>query len=223
MSTPRPTVAPQLIASLIDSAPDRVRRRLEQAPRAAATWTWRETPENWTVDTGGESVALPLGHVHGVEQLRCSCLLSPRCFHVLACLSSLVVAMGESPVDPEIPTPGPEEESDSVAPEPSQSACARTMADAIGRLLYVGAAQAGLMVQSGLLRAVHQCRAEGLHRLGSLALRVVTGVNEVRGRVPDSDPVQLAEDVAEALECAHHLANDKAVESYWIGTARRAQ
>jgi hypothetical protein len=95
--------------------------------------------------------------------------------------------------------------------------------DAIDRILRVGAAHAGVVVQSGLLRTVHQCRAEGLHRLATLGLRVVTGVSELRARATSSDPAQLAEDVAAVLECARHVAHDQPVESFWIGTARRAQ
>lgn len=227
MSTPRPTVAAQLIAALIESTPDRVRRRLDQAPQAAAAWDWQMTADAWSVDTRGETVTLPLSHIGVVEQVRCTCLLSPRCFHVLACLTSLQVALTESAAEPSVaPAAIPaahDAESDLVEPTPSQRASTRELANAIEQILRVGAVHAGVVVQSGLLRAVHQCRAEGLHRVAALGLRVVTGVSELRARADSSDPAQLAEDVAATLECAQHVARDAVVESFWIGAARRAQ
>jgi hypothetical protein len=170
---------------------------------------------------------LPLGQVDAVEQVRCTCLLSPRCFHILACLTSLPVALTESAAEPEVKPPegvaDDDADSDSVEASAGQRASTRELVSAIERILSVGAANAGVVVQSGLLRAVHQCRAEGLHRLAALGLRVVTGVGELRARASSSDPAQLAEDVAALLECAHHVAHDQTVESFWIGTARRAQ
>jgi hypothetical protein len=90
-------------------------------------------------------------------------------------------------------------------------------------LLRVGVANAGVVVQSGLLRAVHQCRAEGLHRLAALGLRVIAGTREFRARALASDPGQLAEDVADVLETSQHVLNQQAIAGFWIGTARRQQ
>ena len=36
-----------------------------------------------------------------IDQVRCTCLLSPRCFHVLACLTRLEVALVEAAPAPE--------------------------------------------------------------------------------------------------------------------------
>lgn len=224
MSTPRPTVAAQLVAAMIETTPDRVRRRLDQAPTAAAGWTWQATAEAWAVDTGGETVILPLGHVAVAESVRCTCLLSPRCFHVLACLTSLEVqVVATEAAIAATAEPDVADEDDVVPPGNTQRACARDLVAAVAQVLTIGAANAGVVVQSGLLRAVHQCRAEGLHRLAAIGLRVLTGITELRARARSSDPSQLADDVAAILECARHVVHEAAVESYWIGTARRAQ
>lgn len=226
MNAKRPTVSPQLVASMIESTPDRVRSRLDRTPTAAATWSWEVSAEAWSVQTGAETVTLPHGHVAGIEQLACTCLLAPRCFHVLACLTSLEVATLESlvaePIE-EVESPTFDESVDVVEPEEKQRRSARELVSNVAKLLQIGVANAGVVVQSGLLRAVHQCRADGLHRLAGLGLRVVAGTSEFRARAATSDPAQLAEDAALLLETSRHVQNPGAIASFWIGTARRKQ
>lgn len=225
MSSARPKVAPDLIASLIDSTPDRVRRRLDRSPDAAAAWSWQITEEAWCVSAGEETVTLPKEHVLTVEQIKCTCLLSPRCFHVLACVTHLEVAVVEAPSEPAPPAEPSEAdpEDDTAPPTDKQRRAAQELLASLGRLLHVGVANAGVVVQSGLLRAVHQCRAEGLHRLAALGLRVSAGAGEFRSRAPSSDPAQLAEDIADILETARHVLSNQPIASFWIGTARRKQ
>lgn len=226
MNRDRPTVSPELIAAMIERAPDRVRRRLDSSPNAAASWNWQVSEEAWSVDTGGETVTLPLGHAASVEQLTCTCLLSPRCFHVLACLARLEVALAESPQpeqrEPVEPTARDRAE-DVVEVEEKQRLAACELAESLAQLLRVGVASAGVVVQSGLLRAVHECRADGLYRLAALGLRVIAGTSEFRARAPVSDPAQLAEDIADVLETSRHVQSGKAIPSFWIGTARHKQ
>ncbi len=224
MSTKRPTVSPELIAAMIEATPDRVRRRLDRTPNAAAEWNWQASEEVWFVETGGETVKLPHGHVTSVEQLTCTCLLAPKCFHVLACLTHLEVAIVESvQAEPreQVEQVSPDVEADLIEPDEKQRHAARELANSIAQLLRVGVANAGVVVQSGLLRAIHQCRADGLHRLASLGLRVITGISEFRARSPASDPAQLAQDVADILETNRHVQGQKAIAAFWIGSARR--
>ena len=162
-----------------------------------------------------------------MEQLACTCLLSPRCFHVLACLTRLEVAIAESckTQEREPSRAGVRRSAgeDVVEPDEKQQHAARELVTNVAQLLRVGVANAGVVVQSGLLRAVHQCRAEGLHRLAALGLRVIAGTQRVSARAPASDPAQLAEDVADVLETSRHVLSQKAIASFWIGTARRKQ
>lgn len=223
MSAERPTIAPDLIAAMIESTPDRVRRRLDRSPEVAASWNWQASEAAWAVETGGETVTLPHGHVMSVEQIACTCLLSPRCFHVLACLTRLEVALVESPQEEEPEQVGSDAAEDLVEPAESQRHAARELIAAVTQLLRVGVASGGVVVQSSLLRAVHQCRAEGLHRLAALGLRVIAGTGEIRARAPAADPAQLAEDVADVLETSQHLLGKGPVAGFWIGTARRKQ
>ncbi|SIO62706.1 hypothetical protein SAMN05444166_7126 [Singulisphaera sp. GP187] len=229
MSADRPTVSPDLVAVMIESTPDRVRRRLDRTPDAAASWNWQAGEATWSVETGGETVTLPHGHVLVVEQIACTCLLSPHCFHVLACLTRLEVALVESPRADEKEQVA-SDVSDAldvvehlVEPAESQRQAARELGTSVTHLLRVGVASSGVVVQSSLLRAVHQCRAEGLHRLAALGLRVIAGTSEIRARAPAADPGQLAEDIADVLETSHHVLREKPIAGFWIGTARRKQ
>lgn len=231
MSAKRPTISPEVIAAMIESAPDRVRRRLDQSPDAAAGWTWQVSDATCTVETGGETVTLSHGHVSSIEQITCTCLLSPRCFHVLACLTRLEVVCVQTPEDNEAEPGGSgtpdtataDTVADLVEPAESQRRAAQELVASLTQLLRVGVASCGVIVQSGLLRAVHQCRAEGLHRLAALGLRVVAGTSEIRARAQSADPAQLAEDVADVLETSQHVLCNRPIAEFWIGTARRRQ
>ena len=196
MSGARPTVSPQLVAAAIESAPDRVRRRLDRAPAAAAGWEWMPGDDGWTVDTGGEKVRLPRESIHSLDQLSCTCLLTPHCFHVLACLTALEVAMSDRGNDVSAgagenkrieETPNAAEEV--VQPTESQRRAAGELAEVVARLLQVGVAHAGVVAQSEMLRAVHQCRAEGLHRAAAVGrgVRAAAGPGVVAVGVAHQD------------------------------------
>ncbi len=227
MSQTRPAVSPNLFAQLIDSAPDRVRRRLDRNPLVAADWTWSWKDDIWSIDTGGETVSLPSNHIGVMDRVGCTCLLSPNCFHVLACLATLEVTADE---DAQTLSDDASADEESAAAPPvddmtlseKQIRALGELDARLGQLLAVGVANAGLVVQSGLLRAVHQCRAEALHRAASLGLRAVAGVQQFRARAAESDPAQLAQDIADCLETIRHLQGP-AVDPFWIGTARRRQ
>jgi hypothetical protein len=226
MSAARPTTSPELVAAMIESTPDRVRRRLDQNPDAAAVWQWQSTEIGWSIGAGGETVSLPHGHISRADQIACTCLLSPGCFHVLACLTRLQPAIVEPARGDEARQDEPlsaDSEGDVVEPDDGQRNAARELVGRLTDLLRIGVANAGIVVQSGLLRAVHQCRADGLHRLAALGLRVITGIGEFRARAPAADPVQLAEDMCDALETAILIVARKAIDGYWFGTARRKQ
>ena len=228
MNAKRPTVSPKLIAAMIESTPDRVRSRLDRTPDAAASWTWQASEDAWSVHTGAETVTLPHGHVVGVEQLACTCLLiAAGVFMYSPVWLDLEVAIVESV------RRGPHRRGRAGRSgrgggpcrvrTKSSDALLGSWSSSVAQLLQVGVANAGVVVQSGLLRAVHQCRADGLHRLAGLGLRVVAGTSEFRARATTSDPAQLAEDVADMLETSRHVLGQRAIASFWIGTARRKQ
>jgi hypothetical protein len=141
-------------------------------------------------------------------------------------LTRLEVAIDESPSverADEVDVATPDVDGDTVEPDENQRNSANELVSSVAKLLQVGVASAGVVVQSGMLRAVHQCRADGLHRLAGLGLRVVAGTSEFRARAPTSDPAQLAEDMADLLETSRHVLSLGAIASFWFGTARRKQ
>ncbi|QDV17238.1 hypothetical protein Pan153_18730 [Gimesia panareensis] len=223
----RPSVSPEVIAEIIESAPDRVRRRLDRTPDAAGDWKWVFQDEAWSVEAGNETVTLAGQHLASVEQLSCSCLLTPNCFHIAACLTSLEVTLVDQDEEPEHEETleSDAEERETVQPDLSdeqQKAVARYRG-ALIQILEAGVANAGVFLQSQLLRAVHQCRAAGLHLIAATGVRILSGITEFRKRAPEQDSQQLAQDLAVALEAAHHLQEDQSVSEFWIGTSRRTQ
>jgi hypothetical protein len=247
MNESRPTVLPLVIANAVERAPERVRRRLDREPTAAAAWQWHCRELLWEVEAGGERIQLPRGCVERLEQVVCSCLLAPNCFHVLACLTSLAIAeeAAEASHDRDSLADGkaiPEERSVEIAARTAegkstlvagesewrelsdeQRLAASSLREAVEKLLRVGAAAAGVVIQSSVLRAAHACRAEGLPRAAELALRVVGGVGSYRARSADADPGQLADDVASLLETVHWLVGREQALVSWIGESRRSQ
>ncbi|MEM9187201.1 MAG: hypothetical protein AAGB00_11970 [Planctomycetota bacterium] len=233
MSEQRPRVAPEALASLVARAPDRVRRRLDRSPRAAAEWAWSRGADGWSIDTGGETVTLPLEAVDSSDAVRCTCLLSPACYHTLACLTTLAVEDAQVDASQGEPEAGAKEQA-SGSPSRATAASGTTitvtdgqlvasegMLVAAAQLLRVGVANAGLVTQSGLLRAVHQCRAEGMHRLAGIAIRVIEGARRHRDRAADADTDQLTDDVSALLETALRVRRGPPLPAFWVGTARR--
>ena len=228
MSDERPTVDPLVVSTSVDGAPDRVRRRLDRSPDAANSWQWKLVGDEWTVAAGNETVRLPARHVGSIEQVSCSCLLAPNCFHVMACLTALEAdsesddRTGEIETDDDIQT-DPSEDADTIRPSEIQQQAAADLTESIHRLVGVGITGAGVAVQSGLIRAVHQCRAAGLHRAAAVGLRVIEGTRQVRQRTNQADPLQLADDLTDCMQTAHHIKSGNAINSFWVGTARRKQ
>lgn len=226
MSETRPTVSGVLVATIIESAPDRVRRRLDRSPDEATKWEWKAKGDSWQIDTGGETVKFAANEISALDQVSCTCLLTPNCFHVMACLTVLethtegeVSSEAEAELDARVIANEPAHEMISE----KQRQTAQILETSIAKVLQVGIANAGVTLQAGLQRSVYQCRAVGLHKAASLGIRVMTGITQFRSRSPQADPPQLIDDVTELLETSYHLSRSPNPELYWIGTARREQ
>src|SRR6266704_3949128 len=237
--TPAPPVriAWHVAATLLAAAPGRVRRRLDTDPDMAARWAWERDGAAWVVRAGTETVRIETeteaaaSVVSAAEQLSCSCLLAPRCVHLLAVVAVL------DPCDPEPETAaepaGPPAEAEFAAAEaagpgsmaiaeagaqprvgaetpavqltPRQRAAATLAWRTGAQLLVTGASAAGAVLRGDLLRAAHACQEAGLHRLGAAAVRVATGVRDLATARPEFELARLAEDVAELLAVAWRL------------------
>ncbi|MGW9350443.1 hypothetical protein [Nocardiopsis flavescens] len=187
--TDRPRIAPELLASLVEAAPSRVRRKLDAAPRAAQEWTWTRGDGEWTVAAGGETVTLTGDDLTGPGQAACTCLLSPRCLHLLSVVSLLDTTADDGPADAPPEAPGPAGEG--AAPSPAEPvpdplsapaaldgnarAAARAAWNAAARTLAFGVRAAGSSGRAELLRASALARAARLPRLAAACVSVAAG------------------------------------------------
>ncbi|MFC6433108.1 hypothetical protein ACFQBR_31290 [Nocardiopsis tropica] len=116
MTAERPRIDPGLLAELLEAAPGRVRRKLDAAPRAAEEWDWSSDGPVWTVGTGNETVTLTGPRITEASQAACTCLLAPRCLHLLS-VAGLLAPTGDDDADG--PEPGPEPERSEPPGEPA--------------------------------------------------------------------------------------------------------
>lgn len=181
--TDRPRIAPELLASLVEAAPARVRRKLDADPGAAGDWTWTAGDGTWTVTAGGETVTLTGADLTDPGQAACTCLLSPRCLHLLAAVSLLDTTADDGPADAPV---SPEEVaerspdgrdplSEPVGVDDAARAAARAAWDAAARALAAGVRAAGSSGRAELLRASVLARAARLPRLSAACVAVAAG------------------------------------------------
>ncbi|HEV7283010.1 MAG TPA: hypothetical protein VGN57_22580 [Pirellulaceae bacterium] len=243
MNDERPSILPDTLAAILEAAPGRVRKRLDREPTAGSEWSWERSESSWTVAAGEERVTIRAegDTVRTVEQFSCTCLLSPNCFHVLACATALNVeilarASGSGAGASDGPSSDTELVDDArpdgdAAPPPAEEDAApvtSAMQDAATRVrgaaadvLHVGARGAGTLVQSGLLRAGHQCRAAELPALGNAVLRVAEGIRLLRLQDDSADSVALRQDLLAAIDGSVRISRGGAVDESYVGASRR--
>ena len=210
---------------MTEDAPARVRRKLDKSPDAAESWVWKNSGEKWSIEAGGETVELaaPDGVVTSIEQIGCSCLLSPRCYHLLACLSVMPLTDGDEQETAELETQA--EDSDAAAELPvlteAQTKAAGLLWEEAAKLIATGARSAGSLSQAHWMRALHECRSVGLHRLAASGLRVLQQIRQLRSEADEFLSEMLVADLLETLELAWRLRFADEVPVEWIGTARR--
>ncbi|HSM91951.1 MAG TPA: hypothetical protein VLT47_03630, partial [Anaeromyxobacteraceae bacterium] len=237
MSARRPAAAPGLIAALTAAVPARLVRKLDGAPGTAEGWTWdlREDGSGTVTTDGGERVALSpeAGRLSAPSQIACSCLLAPRCLHLLAVLIALPV--DAAAVDPAAGGAAPSQAGgEGSAPQAgtasgevttAQREAASVARRALGEVLAAGAQGAGVVLQAEVLRAVHACRAANLPRLSALLLTVSSGIRACREESADFELEGFARSLGEALRVARALgrpAVDGEDLAALVGLARRA-
>ncbi len=228
MSESRPTITAAFLVKFIEAAPGRVRKRLDQQPDAATTWQWKQSENAWMISTGEETVRLQTDEGKPLEQteaVSCSCLLSPKCFHLLACLTTLNIA-DETSVMTDQYDEAEKITSQEISSEQTQvSAAMKQTAQqclrAIDAVLVSGSRASGLIVQSSLLRAAHQARAEGLVNLSAALIRVTEGIQRLRAGDDHTDCTVLRRDMVATVHAAHALLSNEKIPTASLGYARR--
>ncbi|MEV0457104.1 hypothetical protein [Catellatospora methionotrophica] len=252
MSGLPPVTAPAL-AETLDALPGRLRKKVDDAVTRAAAWpvSAADGQVSVTVDEGTTvTLVLTGGVVRTGADARCSCLLAPNCLHRVAVLALAPVHDGvddepahAAPADPVDPAPSPvdagsaavvgEAERDGAA-EPDGDVRAvlttrqRDAADGLWRagaaVLAAGTSGSGLVLRTALLRAVHEGRANGLHRASAAGTRVAAGLQALRESQPQFRLAELTDDLRELLTVSHRLrAGNLPAEQYadLLGVARR--
>ncbi len=227
-----PKISPIFLSQLVEQAPGRVRKRIDSEPVVAESWNWNYDENAWTIQANEETVRLQShnGVLTSLEDVSCSCLMSPKCFHVLACCSSLPLEHSQAneelaPQKPSSadssPPSDPAFDTRTVEVTDAMRASAILVRESLSALLRVGARNAGILLQSGLLRAGHSCRASDLYALSNTVLRIAEGVQRFRQQSDEADSLTLKEDVASAFFACHSLLNQSSVPKWIVGQSRR--
>ncbi len=219
---------PDLLSTVAAAAPARVVKRLDGDRAVARAWTWSVGPDGGTVVTeGNETVTLAAkdGVVAAATDVVCSCLLSPRCFHVLAVVAALEIADAAPAGEPAASTPEVVVETATTTVSPSARAVAARARTVAADVLAAGARGVGAVLEGELLRLVHSARVEGLHRLAAAGLRVARDVRDLRGEAAQFAAATLVDDLHDLLFTAvllTHLGERARVDPSVVGVARRA-
>ncbi len=105
-------------------------------------------------------------------------------------------------------------------PAPPLDGPAGTAFRTLAGVLAAGAEASGPFAQAELLRSIHACRNEGLHRLAAAETRALRSIRELRADLPEFALAALTADLREALAVAYALAGG-ADDPALLGTARR--
>lgn len=252
-----PPAAPGVVAEAVEGLTSRLRKKLDAAIEqyAAAPMTREgDGPASTLSITCGEDAVVTLtpgpdGALANADQVRCSCLLAPRCLHRAAVLSACPVASGsaleQQPDASGAPAAdgaavaesaiagssaaataatdvdGPAAPTEPAPPTPAQLAAASALWSAAAAVLAAGIPAAGAVPQAELLRAAHTARLAGLHRAEAAALRVVRGLRSARARHDSHRLADLVAALRELLLTSGLLAAADP-DAALIGTARRA-
>lgn len=224
----RPSVSPALAADITAKLPSRVARKLDAEPALAEAWRWSEADGVWSVE-GGETVTLRAraGALDTLDDIGCTCLLAPRCLHIAAVVARLPIAAatpaaadgaaavtGEGASLPEAAAPD-----EAASLTPAQAEAARRASETLAEVLAAGVDALGALRRGQLLRALHEARATGLHRLGRALLRVIELGRDLRAGAPELALDDLVDALRDGLASAAMLLS--APSAVWIGSARR--
>ncbi|MEQ1570261.1 MAG: hypothetical protein ABMA64_31795, partial [Myxococcota bacterium] len=216
----RPVAAPGLLDAVRAAVPTRIHKRLEGG-NPADGWVWTAGSDGWTVAAGDDTVTVSTAGAVGPEHLGCTCLLSPKCLHVLAVATAIADA---GPATEAAPAPVVVEAPIALEPvvplDRGQRGAAAAMVRAATAVLLAGATGVGATAQQDLVRAVHSAKAVGLHRLAKAGTRVNRQVKDLQRARAQFALDDLVDDLRELLLVARVLSGDRPTAGY-VGTARR--
>ncbi|MEV4831340.1 hypothetical protein AB0K25_23880 [Micromonospora sp. NPDC049257] len=244
-----PPVTAPVLAEALEALPARLRRKVDDAVARAAGWPVTGTDGGATVRVD-EATTVTLvtadGVVRRAADARCSCLLAPNCLHRMAVLALAPVddaaAMNDAarvddaaagrPVDPACATEPPagvtgDAVAEGAGSPPAPTERQRAAADGLWQVgvavLGAGIVGCGVVLRTALLRAVHEARANGLHRAAAAGTRVAAGLRAAREGEPQHRLADLTDDLRELLAVSRRLRGETPAGDLGalLGTARR--
>ncbi|MFJ6198160.1 hypothetical protein [Micromonospora sp. NPDC092111] len=237
-----PAVTAPVLAEALDALPARLRRKVDEAVTRAAGWPVTGAAGEVTVqvdDATTVTLVAADGVVRAAADARCSCLLAPNCLHRVAVLALARVdddpappeTVGPSAVAPSAvdPTGGPADGPAAGAVGGALTERQRAAADGLWQVavtvLAAGIVGSGVVLRTALLRAVHEARANGLHRVAATGTRVAVGLRAARAAEPQHRLADLTDDLRELLAVSRRLRGTDLPPGelgHLLGTARRA-
>ena len=200
----KPTITPDALAEITEAVPGRIRRKFDAAPDAANAWKWSEDGTDFVIAADDQRVKLSGQTIASPDQVSCTCLLSPRCLHVLSVVQTLAL-------DDESPTEVAPADAVEVAEAPfdgldaAQVEAAQIAWQAAANLLERGIVHATLTQHSDILRALHLARLRGLWRLSAAGQRVAESMRFFREKSAAFDRNLFVDELHEFLLVAHML------------------
>ncbi|MEU8004605.1 hypothetical protein AB0B66_25885 [Catellatospora sp. NPDC049111] len=136
--------------------------------------------------------------------------------------AGLAKTIGEQPAGGQVP--GDETGDVPVVITPRQRDAAEGLWRAGAAVLAAGTSGSGLVLRTALLRAVHEGRANGLHRAAAAGTRVAAGLQSLREAQPQFRLAELTDDLRELLTVSHGLrapGRSGGTSADLLGVARR--
>jgi hypothetical protein len=222
-----PVVAP-VLAAAVDALPNRLRRKLDDAVAAAASWTVTVRSGHWTVAVDAQTTVTVTaeGTVTDAAQVTCTCLLSPNCLHRAAVLATAPAADAAPP--PDAPATEGTAEAEQAELTGEQRAAAAHLWQAGAAVVGAGVAGSGVVLRTALLRATHEARVHGLHRAASAGRAVAAHLRAASESLPQYRLGDLTDQLRELLTVTWRLrdgsvpADPTLVVSWHLGQISKA-
>lgn len=215
----RPKITQLLLADFMENLPRRIRKRIEKSPQAAINWAWNYQKDRTIVTSeNGERITLVGDVLQNAQQVTCSCLLTPRCYHVFACLTILcVVEDDRESVAQKLEAKATSEEDEVTIGEEQYDASVQAF-DILSEILTSGCCNVGLILEAKLLRMIHKAKSVSLHRLAGNATYLYKQIQCLKQQ--QTHDVVAA--MRESLLTAHVLMTKTTCAKKWIGIGRRS-
>lgn len=204
-----PSLNPDAAAEILAAATPRIDRKAQAFAADLADWK----VDGVVVGIGTATVTVDDGVA------TCDCLLAPRCAHLLALARGARVREGAGGVPDGGGPPAGDDGATSSTLTDAQRDAALAAEAMCAEVLRTGTAELTTPQRGAMLRSVHACRVQGLHRLGAASTALHNALRDPAGSEGAVDALLTTAEAAHVLLRADASG---AVTASAIGTARRS-